>query len=134
MYQLSIARIINIFDYTLLYDCGLLLFKLIVMQAIELLQSYMVDANTWDEMYKDAHVREQYKKALQFLQQLSIEELNKKEELAKRLFMSHGITFTVYSSGEGIEKIFPFDIIPPIITKDGATAAVIFKGVYKLKT
>ena len=50
------------------------------------------------------------------MQQLSIEELNKKEELAKRLFMSQGITFTVYSSGEGIEKIFPFDIIPRIIT------------------
>lgn len=48
------------------------------MQASELLQSYLVDANTWDEMYKDASVREQYKKALGFLQQLSIDELNKK--------------------------------------------------------
>ncbi len=44
------------------------------------------------------------------------DELSKKEELAKKLFMSQGITFTVYSSGEGIEKIFPFDIIPRIIT------------------
>ncbi|MES2430219.1 MAG: circularly permuted type 2 ATP-grasp protein [Bacteroidota bacterium] len=86
------------------------------MQTSELLQSYLVDNNTWDEMYKDASVREQYKKAVGFLQQLSVEELNKKEELAKRLFMSQGITFTVYSSGEGIEKIFPFDIIPRIIT------------------
>ncbi len=86
------------------------------MQTSELLQSYLVDSNTWDEMYKDASVREQYKKVLNFLQQLSIEELNKKEELAKKLFMSQGITFTVYSSGEGIEKIFPFDIIPRIIT------------------
>ena len=77
------------------------------MQTTELLQSYLVDAHTWDEMYKDVTVREQYKKALEFLQQLSVEELNKKEELAKRLFMSQGITFTVYSSGEGIEKIFP---------------------------
>ena len=86
------------------------------MQAKELLQSYLVDANTWDEMYSDACVREQYKKAVEFMQQLSVDELNKKEELAKRLFMSQGITFTVYSSGEGIEKIFPFDIIPRIIT------------------
>ncbi|UEG50756.1 circularly permuted type 2 ATP-grasp protein [Ferruginibacter lapsinanis] len=86
------------------------------MQTSELLQSYLVDTNTWDEMYKNATVREQYKKAVDFLQQLSVEELNKKEELAKRLFMSQGITFTVYSSGEGIEKIFPFDIIPRIIT------------------
>src|SRR5882757_5435021 len=86
------------------------------MQTSELLQSYLVDANTWDEMYADAAVREQYKKVVEFMQQLSIDELNKKEELAKRLFMSQGITFTVYSSGEGIEKIFPFDIIPRIIT------------------
>ena len=86
------------------------------MQTSELLQSYLVDNNTWDEMYSNATVREQYKKAVEFMQHLSVEELNKKEELAKRLFMSQGITFTVYSSGEGIEKIFPFDIIPRIIT------------------
>ena len=76
------------------------------MHTSELLQSYLVDANTWDEMYSDASVREQYKKAIVFMQQLSVDELNKKEELAKRLFMSQGITFTVYNSGEGIEKYF----------------------------
>jgi uncharacterized circularly permuted ATP-grasp superfamily protein len=86
------------------------------MKASELLSAYHVDALTWDEMYKDATVREQYKGVLDFMQQLNIDELNKKEELARSLFMSQGITFTVYSSGEGIEKIFPFDIIPRIIT------------------
>ncbi len=93
-----------------------LLSKQTAMQASELLNMYYVDTNTWDEMYKDASVREQYKGVVEFMQQLSIEELNHKEDLAKRLFMSQGITFTVYSSGEGIEKIFPFDIIPRIIT------------------
>lgn len=88
------------------------------MQASELINTYFVDSNTWDEMYKDASVREQYKGVVEFMQQLSIEELNHKEDLAKRLFMSQGITFTVYSSGEGIEKIFPFDIIPRIITSN----------------
>jgi uncharacterized circularly permuted ATP-grasp superfamily protein len=82
----------------------------------ELLQSYLVPNAVWDEMVDSTAVREQYGKVMQFLNQLSIDELNKKEELAKRLFMSQGITFTVYSSGEGIEKIFPFDIIPRIIT------------------
>ena len=86
------------------------------MQTSDLLNSYSVDPATWDEMYSDAAVRGQYKGVVDFMQQMSIEELNKKEELAKRLFMSQGITFTVYSSGEGIEKIFPFDIIPRIIT------------------
>ena len=86
------------------------------MQTNELLNSYDVSAHTWDEMYAQLAVRPQYQGVVDFLQQMSIDELNKKEELAKRLFMSQGITFTVYSSGEGIEKIFPFDIIPRIIT------------------
>src|ERR1700743_3334600 len=86
------------------------------MQATELLNNYDVDPRTWDEMYAVSTVRRQYEGVVGFLQQLTIEELNRKEELAKRLFMSQGITFTVYSSGEGIEKIFPFDIIPRIIT------------------
>ncbi|RZK75265.1 MAG: circularly permuted type 2 ATP-grasp protein, partial [Pedobacter sp.] len=42
-------------------------------------------------------------------------EMGLKDELAKKLFLTQGITFTVYSSGEGIEKIFPFDIYPRII-------------------
>lgn len=86
------------------------------MHANELLNTYYVDNNTWDEMYKNAAVREQYRGVVEFMQELSIDELNRKEEMARKLFMSQGITFTVYSSGEGIEKIFPFDIIPRIIT------------------
>jgi uncharacterized circularly permuted ATP-grasp superfamily protein len=86
------------------------------MQASELLNSYYVDADTWDEMYVNELVREQYRGVVDFMGQLSVEELNRKEEMARGLFMSQGITFTVYSSGEGIEKIFPFDIIPRIIT------------------
>ena len=86
------------------------------MQTSDLLNSYVVDSNTWDEMYAHSDVRQQYQYVVEFLQQMSIEELNKKEEMAKKMFMSQGITFTVYNSGEGIEKIFPFDIIPRIIT------------------
>lgn len=86
------------------------------MKAAELLNNYYVDSDIWDEMRDKDSLREQYRNVIDFMQQLSIEELNKKEELARKLFMSQGITFTVYSSGEGIEKIFPFDIIPRIIT------------------
>jgi uncharacterized circularly permuted ATP-grasp superfamily protein len=86
------------------------------MENNEFLASYSPVNNTWDEMYGNTCVRDHYKGVIDFLQQLGIDELNKKEEQAKGLFMSQGITFTVYSSGEGIEKIFPFDIIPRIIT------------------
>jgi uncharacterized circularly permuted ATP-grasp superfamily protein len=78
--------------------------------------NYSVVPGTWDEMYHQGKVRQPYQGVYDFLSRIPLDELNKKEELAKRLFMSQGITFTVYSSGEGIEKIFPFDIIPRIIT------------------
>lgn len=73
--------------------------------------------NTWDEMYNHKEiVRQPYEKITNFLKNTSSDNLFKKEELAKQLFMSQGVTFTVYNDNEGIEKIFPFDIIPRIIT------------------
>ncbi len=86
------------------------------MPNTSLFNQYELAPRTWDEMYEDNQVRSQYQKIYDYLQSIPADELGKKEELAKKLFMSQGITFTVYSSGEGIEKIFPFDIIPRIIT------------------
>ena len=86
------------------------------MESELLLKNYPASSGVWDEMFGNESVRAAYQGIHNFLQKNSIRELNSKEELARRLFMSQGITFTVYSSGEGIEKIFPFDIIPRIIT------------------
>jgi uncharacterized circularly permuted ATP-grasp superfamily protein len=86
------------------------------MEAAAFFQDYPHDPKVWDEMHDADRIRGQYKNVFQFLNAIPPDELNKKEDLARRLFMSQGITFTVYSSGEGIEKIFPFDIIPRIIT------------------
>jgi uncharacterized circularly permuted ATP-grasp superfamily protein len=82
----------------------------------ELFEQYGLSKVVWDEMFSQDDVRRHYQNVAQFLTNIPEEELSKKEDLAKRLFMSQGVTFTVYSSGEGIEKIFPFDIIPRIIT------------------
>lgn len=86
-------------------------------QAAEIFQHYGISHTPlWDEMFGSEGIRKHYRGIADFLTTISPAELSKKEELARRLFMSQGITFTVYSSGEGIEKIFPFDIIPRIIT------------------
>jgi uncharacterized circularly permuted ATP-grasp superfamily protein len=79
---------------------------------------YNQESNVWDEMLCGGEVRPCYEKFVSAIEQLMPAEMNHKDELAKKLFMSQGITFTVYSSGEGIEKIFPFDIIPRIIQND----------------
>lgn len=87
------------------------------MSQEHLFSSYDQLTSTWDEMYSiDAQVREQYEMVIEYLKSTSKEALTKKEELSKQLFMSQGVTFTVYSDNEGIEKIFPFDIVPRIVT------------------
>ncbi len=82
-----------------------------------LFSSYDKLPKTWDEMYNDnEEFRTRYEAFKKYLENTSPEKLTKKEDLAKQLFMSQGVTFTVYSDNEGIEKIFPFDIVPRIIT------------------
>jgi uncharacterized circularly permuted ATP-grasp superfamily protein len=77
-----------------------------------------LNLNGWDEMFSNEGVRDSYAQVLHTLQNLNPESLNDKQLQASDLFMNQGITFTVYSDdNQGIERIFPFDIIPRIITK-----------------
>jgi uncharacterized circularly permuted ATP-grasp superfamily protein len=76
----------------------------------------MTDFSGWDEMFTFDGVRDRYAAVFDSLQQLPIEVLSQKDRQASDFFMNQGITFTVYADNEGIERIFPFDIIPRIIT------------------
>ncbi len=72
----------------------------------------------WDEMFSKEGVRDSYSQVLHTLLNLDPESISEKQIQASDLFMNQGITFTVYSDNDqGIERIFPFDIIPRIITK-----------------
>lgn len=71
---------------------------------------------TWDEMMGPDAIREPYRSLLNAIGQLTVSQLQQKDLQAGELFMNQGITFTVYSDDAGIERIFPFDIIPRIIT------------------
>jgi uncharacterized circularly permuted ATP-grasp superfamily protein len=88
------------------------------MKEYTLLKSYQEQPHVWDEMFSASGIRTSYRRFVEAIEDLSVNELNRKDDLAKKLFMSQGITFTVYNSGEGIEKIFPFDIIPRIIKNE----------------
>ena len=39
----------------------------------------------------------------------------RRHEQARRAFRNHGVTFTVYEDDRGVEKIFPFDLLPRVI-------------------
>ncbi|MBS1609675.1 MAG: circularly permuted type 2 ATP-grasp protein [Bacteroidetes bacterium] len=86
------------------------------MTGIPLFDEYNVYPGTWDEMCLDRNIRPQYAKVFEDISQLPADMLQQKDKMAGELFMNQGITFTVYSDDAGIEKIFPFDIIPRILT------------------
>jgi len=86
------------------------------MTGIPLFDEYSAYPGIWDEMCFDKKIRSQYAKVFDDLSQLPADMLQQKDKLAGELFMNQGITFTVYSDEAGIEKIFPFDIIPRILT------------------
>lgn len=77
--------------------------------------NYCMIPDSWDEMCDGTGIRQPYQQVFQALNQLSPATLADKDKLAGELFLNQGITFTVYSDNEGIERIFPFDIIPRII-------------------
>src|ERR1700724_3183474 len=53
---------------------------------------------------------------LEHFTSLPAEELQRRKQAADLSFLNQGITFTVYGRQEGTEKIFPYDLLPRIIT------------------
>ncbi len=78
--------------------------------------SYNQPLATYDEMRSAESIRQPYQLIKDYIQRFSADSFHQKEKLANELFLSQGITFTVYSNDEGIERIFPFDVLPRIIT------------------
>ncbi|HLY25171.1 MAG TPA: circularly permuted type 2 ATP-grasp protein, partial [Aggregatilineales bacterium] len=70
----------------------------------------------YDEMFDSAdRPRAHYSRLYTYLDKLSAEQFEPRRQIADMDFLRRGITFTVYSSDEGVEKIFPFDLIPRIV-------------------
>jgi uncharacterized circularly permuted ATP-grasp superfamily protein len=85
------------------------------MTGESLLQAYPSLPGNWDEMAADGVIRPSYAAMAEALRGFRTEDLQRKHRLAADLFMNQGITFTVYNEDAGIERIFPFDIIPRIL-------------------
>lgn len=79
------------------------------------LSGYPAINDIYDEMMSGNVVRNHYRDFVNGFSKFDVSEVDQKNDLAKKLFMTQGITFTVYNDGEGIEKIFPFDVVPRII-------------------
>jgi uncharacterized circularly permuted ATP-grasp superfamily protein len=76
-------------------------------------------ADLWDELLdKDGAPRRAAAELVQQLQSLGLAELQQRQDLAELDIVGMGITFTVYSDGRGIDRAWPFDVIPRVIAAD----------------
>ena len=60
--------------------------------------------------------RPHYRQLYERLSELTLDELNYHQQTANLSFFNQGITFTVYGNDEGTERIFPYDLLPRLIT------------------
>ena len=71
----------------------------------------------FDETFdRDGDARAHYQGIVGVLESFTQGEVSRRERLQKLALMDQGITFTVYGEKEGLERIFPFDFVPRIVT------------------
>jgi uncharacterized circularly permuted ATP-grasp superfamily protein len=71
----------------------------------------------YDEMFgPDGRPRPHCLALVEDLRASSSEDLGLRQIEADKAFLTQGITFTVYGDEQGTERIFPFDLLPRIIT------------------
>jgi uncharacterized circularly permuted ATP-grasp superfamily protein len=70
----------------------------------------------YDEMFAGAgKPRPHCAKLFRKLAEMETGQFQERRKLADLAFLLQGITFTVYSDGRGMERLFPFDLIPRIL-------------------
>jgi uncharacterized circularly permuted ATP-grasp superfamily protein len=82
-----------------------------------LLDGYAPLDGTYDELFSgDGQPRPDFRRALENLAARQPEEHARAQALAEIALLNQGVTFSVYSDQRGAEKIFPFCLIPRIIS------------------
>jgi uncharacterized circularly permuted ATP-grasp superfamily protein len=77
------------------------------------------NAGMWDELIDaDGVPRPAAAALVTQLETLGAAELQQRQDLAELDIVGMGITFTVYSDGRGIDRAWPFDIVPRVIGAD----------------
>jgi uncharacterized circularly permuted ATP-grasp superfamily protein len=70
----------------------------------------------YDEMFSSPmEPRPHYNVLHDYLQNMTAAMLNERRRVADTAFLYQGVTFTVYGEEQGLERIFPFDLMPRII-------------------
>jgi uncharacterized circularly permuted ATP-grasp superfamily protein len=87
-----------------------------VIPSHQALTNYLLDT-AFDEMFAaSGEVRPEYEELLKTFLEMPAAELAARKRSADVSFLIEGITFTVYGREEGTERIFPYDLLPRIVT------------------
>jgi len=88
-------------------------------RVVPLSQAYTPPTGLYDEMFTPAGgVRPHCLGPARSLLRMTPGQLVGLRSDAERMLLRHGVTFNVYSEQAGIERIFPFDVMPRIIDYD----------------
>ncbi len=80
--------------------------------------SYNID-EFYDEMFQQSGTpRSHVKSLVERISSLPEGEVRRRQQSAEILLMQLGITFNVYGDSAGIEKIFPLDLIPRVVSAE----------------
>jgi len=82
-----------------------------------LFSNYKLHPKAWDELFDLSCAAHPHCHAVvERLGKLGLTEFQDRRTSADLEFMNQGITFSVYADRRGVEKIFPFDLIPRIVS------------------
>ena len=88
------------------------------LQHLPQFQQYSL-GTAYDEMFQaDGGARAHYAALYDRMAVVDPQELRQRQSAADLAFLNQGITFTVYGQNEGTERIFPYDLIPRIVTAE----------------
>ena len=93
---------------------------------MSLFADYRPLPGTFDEVLDEDGARPAFRRVLEQLGRMSSDELARHQQLAELALLNQGVTFSVYSDNRGTEKIFPFCVMPRLVS--AADFAHIEKG------
>lgn len=81
------------------------------------MDNYVIPTGCLDEVFhSNGEIKAPYENILSFFSNLDQAQFQQLNESAKLSFLNQGITYQVYSNNRKTENIFPFDLLPRIIT------------------
>ena len=81
-----------------------------------LFSSYQLDAASDGDLNGPGQARPHCRALYENLLAASLGDLRRRQREADGAFLQQGITFTVYGEKGGTERVFPFDLLPRILT------------------